>query len=604
MDAPSALSPRDSNGLVGWIDDPDGRGTAGILWSCILTLTLCVWSALHLNIPPKHDTQLSYWLRVTRWVLIGVLAPELVLWAAWRQWHSARVLTNEMQQILNVEEQQDRPYGGDEKGQPRLERKDSRPHTRRHKWTRLHSFYVSMGGFVIDMVESTDDEISYIPRYRRLTLSPYAAVLLAKCGHLPDLDPDDIKDKSKADSLAKVIVLLQAGWFLLQTIARIAQHLPVSLLEVNTIGHVVCALFIYVLWWNKPREVREPTVLEGPWVRPLCAFMFMSSRISGVQYRTGIRPSAWITPELENLTYVAPEETRPSSVPTPDRERSSHGIAVYSEHADEVTKVSNTPPSVGGDATEVSEAQDKQSRPVSFLDVESRAHATTRSEFGDFRTEIRRQDTANTAARKRKLGWAVEGNDDDATSRLRALRHELCAEAFQSYPAVREYFVRKTPSSSEYVPQLEQFLVPIAINWPSDFLMRGLPTAFVGIILWFVSILYGCIHLAAWNEFFPSETERLLWHMSAGYICASGVWWTTAHVLFYIWPWLRNWWERFTHLQSNWLQYIVYGFLMSCAGTLYILTRLYLPVEGLVALRSAPRSMYDTVDWAKFIPHF
>jgi hypothetical protein len=65
-----------------------------------------------------------------------------------------------------------------------------------------------MGGFVFDTAESTENGMDFIPNTRRLTLSPAAVVLLAKCGHLPDIDPDDNRDKSKADSLAKVVVLL------------------------------------------------------------------------------------------------------------------------------------------------------------------------------------------------------------------------------------------------------------------------------------------------------------------------------------------------------------------------------------------------------------
>lgn len=100
-------------------------------------------------------------------------------------------------------------------------------------------------------------------------------------------------------------MLLQATWFLVQAIARLSQGLPVSLLEVNTIGHVLYALVIYILWWDKPREVGEPTVLHGSWVNPLCSFMYMSSRISGARHRgenrVSIHPSAWTVPELENL---------------------------------------------------------------------------------------------------------------------------------------------------------------------------------------------------------------------------------------------------------------------------------------------------------------
>jgi uncharacterized membrane protein len=206
-------------------------------------------------------------------------------------------------------------------------------------------------------------------------------------------------------------------------------------------------------------------------------------------------------------------------------------------------------------------------------------------------------------ARKRKLGWEL--NETAAELQAKRLeRHTLCAQAFQSYPAVREYFTKKGPESAEHVPRLEQFLLPIATNWPGDYLLEPNTKSVVGIVLWFVSIMYGTVHLAAWKEYFPTDAERLIWHMSAGYIAASGVYWCIAHVLFYMWPWLADWWGRFVHLKNHWLQYVVYGFLMGCAGTLYILTRAYLTIEGLVSLRSVPKSMYETVEWEDYIPHF
>ena len=42
-----------------------------------------------------------------------------------------------------------------------------------------------------------------------------------------------------------------------------AQRIPISLLELNTFGHAVCALLIYLLWWEKPFEVDIPTIVHN-----------------------------------------------------------------------------------------------------------------------------------------------------------------------------------------------------------------------------------------------------------------------------------------------------------------------------------------------------
>lgn len=92
--------PSDQAQTTGWVDEPDGRGTFGIITSCVATLTLCVWSAMHLNIAPAKQT---YWQRVwylIKWILLGILIPELVILSAWRQYLSAKRMTKEMKLIF------------------------------------------------------------------------------------------------------------------------------------------------------------------------------------------------------------------------------------------------------------------------------------------------------------------------------------------------------------------------------------------------------------------------------------------------------------------------------------------------------------------------
>lgn len=34
-------------------------------------------------------------------------------------------------------------------------------------------------------------------------------------------------------------------------------------MELNTFGHALCALLIYLLWWEKPFEVDYPTMIQS-----------------------------------------------------------------------------------------------------------------------------------------------------------------------------------------------------------------------------------------------------------------------------------------------------------------------------------------------------
>jgi hypothetical protein len=138
-----------------------------------------------------------------------------------------------------------------------------------------------MGGFAFD---TSDAKVNFLPNGRtRLTVTPKGLKILQtlKPSLVPNMSKEHIEDKSNANGLAKALVCLQATWFCIQCITRLAQGLPVCLLELNTFGHAVCALFIYLLWWDKPLDVEEPTLIQGRESHELCALMCMSSVIDG-----------------------------------------------------------------------------------------------------------------------------------------------------------------------------------------------------------------------------------------------------------------------------------------------------------------------------------
>jgi|ERR1700733_14498236 hypothetical protein len=73
-----------------WVGSPGGRGTWDLLYSCGFTILLCVYTAIHLNIPSPDDTKFTFWLRKTKWVAIAILAPEVVVYTAFEQWLHAK----------------------------------------------------------------------------------------------------------------------------------------------------------------------------------------------------------------------------------------------------------------------------------------------------------------------------------------------------------------------------------------------------------------------------------------------------------------------------------------------------------------------------------
>ena len=100
-----------------------------------------------------------------------------------------------------------------------------------------------MRGFVIGTTDIHD-------QHQWATLTAKGAELLAEMGLLPDITRSQTTDRSKANASGKIIIGLQVSWTTLQCIVRHTAGYPLTLLEIHTMGHVICALCIYALCWN------------------------------------------------------------------------------------------------------------------------------------------------------------------------------------------------------------------------------------------------------------------------------------------------------------------------------------------------------------------
>lgn len=72
-------------------------------------------------------------------------------------------------------------------------------------------------------------------------------------------------------------MFLQGSWPFIQCISRKAAGLPLAPLEVHTLVHAGCALIIYACWFEKPLDVRAPTIVPTAEFHNLIALMLMQS---------------------------------------------------------------------------------------------------------------------------------------------------------------------------------------------------------------------------------------------------------------------------------------------------------------------------------------
>jgi hypothetical protein len=223
-----------------WHPEDTQRGTFGILSSCLITMSLCIWTAVHLNLPEhKKDSQQIY--RRFMWLALGLFAPEVVVWSAWRQKMEMKALSYHMEQrslmakkpktcarirdwLQRASAKKPPTLGAERESESGADVRDELYRHRAHPWTDVHSWYVVMGGFAF---EDTSSELQFMPGDRqRMTLASDAVRWLAESRvlSLPDISRRSIEDKSKSGGLGKFLTIWQATYFCVQCVFRLSQQ--------------------------------------------------------------------------------------------------------------------------------------------------------------------------------------------------------------------------------------------------------------------------------------------------------------------------------------------------------------------------------------------
>ena len=208
--------------LRGFVPEPDGRGTFGILIPCLAVLFLNTWTVLHLNIPPAKDGLLRRFVHRFKMWLVCLIVPDAIATIAFKQWREARRSVPRMQKHLSW-------------------------------WTLRHGYYAEMGGFRV-----RNEFTNQIYAFR----SVHLAWLLEHDVLTPPLiSLEELDDRSDADWIAKTLACVQSAWFLLQAIARANQHLPLSTLETEVLPFIGATWWTYYFWWKKPVNIQTYTTV-------------------------------------------------------------------------------------------------------------------------------------------------------------------------------------------------------------------------------------------------------------------------------------------------------------------------------------------------------
>lgn len=592
-----------------WVAGPTKRGTLVILFSCILTLVLCVWTTLHSNIEPEawqkggdkdasQTKPLAKYLDKYKfiWSTITLLFPEIPLCIAAHERRTAGVLCKEMKAI-------------------RIDGEALYGH-----WDITLAYYAVMGGFVVERraniisdsdtqsqsasvgserlvtheagISSTENIQSVgsgaggaaeirqehpPPRgyeEHRRTITPHGVLRLAKEGLFPAAyKSQTVKDKSKANALAKFLVCFQAIWMIIQVCGRYATRLPVTLLELYTVLHTICAVVMYVVWMDKPFSVSQPTFVS-----------LDHSTLKLLLAKSDAKPAE---------RDAEPSESKPKS--------------------DEKRPEQDTKPSesdVNAKQSEQGAKSSEQEPDVKSLELDPEALKTKPvAELGFFHWEHTESHCSLD------LFWNHEYTDG-LTSRAglgKLLFRQLWD--WEQYKSAQSY-------TMIYIKLSMNSYVALWNGW-GGFRIEALGLSCLG-------FAYGGLHLAAWRYKFPSDVERQLWK-TASVLTATSV------LVFFLAVWVgvlgRQGWNlmlqkrveavgksehtrlerwlvksesKLRDLKERFKKWVMFGLCLSfaIAAIPCIFGRLYLLVESFVAMRKLPLGSYDVVLWSNFLPHF
>ncbi|KAF4616926.1 hypothetical protein D9613_008561 [Agrocybe pediades] len=202
--------------------------------------------SIHPNVPSRDAKTGSSNGTLKRVVLIlwTLVAPEIVILWALRQWIGARRLAEEFKGSLSFSTgigTYSRCTGLEGQG-----------------WTTAHGHLMQMGGFVLYDETHRAIEILEPKRFRQLLLDDWI--------EFPRITEAEIRDIGKSDALFKGFAIIQGTWLVIHCASRLLSGYMITGIELIALTSIISNAVLYWLWWDKPLDVRCPVpvyLLDG-----------------------------------------------------------------------------------------------------------------------------------------------------------------------------------------------------------------------------------------------------------------------------------------------------------------------------------------------------
>lgn len=396
----------------------------------------------------------------------------------------------------------------------------------------------------------------------------------------PDISENEIRDKSKASALAKTLVCIQAGWFCVQCIARLSQGLAISLLELNTFAHAICALLVYLLWWYKPLDIEEPTVMQGEfldalqmafWVPEIGDHERLIPLKHGLDRLIGLYEARQIDVSQSQIGWLQKWFRKPLS-------RKKNVWATFHR------------PLVEFDATSGSVPQINSLNPNEVIHGwKFNGIFVSKEAPWPLKWETTRRQAFPTTIK-------LDASDEEKLRLLAVASHHS--------------FIFKNLTSLSRRPHIRNQNTPARSGFISGFAMQPLPLRSV-LGLTTAGLLYGSFHLVAWNAVFPTPQQLMLWRMSGLVLALSGFVLALINSPIKIYETWRDWKQgsKYANPLTTFPEYITfpiiifYWIILGSCWILYIFARVYLVVECFLTLKHLPPSALKVPIWSQYIPH-
>jgi hypothetical protein len=454
-----------------------------------------------------------------------------------------------------------------------------------------------MGGFVLDVSPLHD-------YYDTMTLTHHAILKLAKRGLFVSVPDESIRDKSKADFLAKGLVFIQVLFLVVQVSARKAEGLPISLLEIHTLVHVVCALSMYLAWWGKSLDIKDPIRIDAVvWSNPVPeeALKWQACVANMLVWCTWLKSWDFL---LHRAQPISETEIMWDVSDTPVVQFSEAQIGNNFKFVAESRKLDCADRQFTGRhrRDNITLVTKRTNQPATVFLESGQAVAGGLGPFNAYRTY--------------PDGLVIEKRNFQFSER--AIKRWFLA--FSSIEAESLNFIKKITTDNKiklnpgHPMQRKSAQLPYFESTIPDFFSHSYKYDIWSIyIAWITCFAYGGIHATAWSFVFPSAQERLLWRISCPLLVALGV--PVTELMRYILELPSEGWRN--TLRRVWgdlkldVEFIdrltLTRFLPHIIPLLslpfYMAARVFLVTEAFISLRHIPVGVYSTVNWTLNIPH-